>query len=236
MSLGLIKRVIPAIDIEDFETARSVVDNFSDDIEYVKIGMQAFYGYGERIIPYLQDKGLRLFLDLKLCDIPNTVSSAIRSLVRYRFDMLTVHISGGEKMLLDSTRILKELLPDAGLIGVTILTSLGDKELSSLGYRDGVKDAIQKMCKIALDSGLYGIVCSAKDLDFVKPIVNNRLKIITPGIRLADENSQDQIRVETPLNAFRKGSDYIVMGRSLILGDIRGNLERLRIHLLASED
>jgi orotidine-5'-phosphate decarboxylase len=231
LSTELIKRVIPAIDINDFETAKKLVNEMAKSFEYVKIGMQAFYGYGEKIIPYSRDKGFKIFLDLKLCDIPNTVSSAIRSLSRYRFDLLTVHISGGEKMLSEAVKTLKEILPASHLIGVTVLTSLGDQELNSIGYRDGVRDVVQSMCNIALSSGLYGIVCSAKDLSFVKPIVNDRLKIITPGIRLPEDNTQDQKRVETPLQAFQRGADYIVMGRSLLNGGIKRNIDRLQSHL-----
>ncbi len=223
----LLKRIIVALDVPDFEKARDVVDHTKGTFEYIKIGMQAFYGYGDRILPYVKDLGFKIFLDLKLCDIPNTVSSAIRSLARYQFDLLTVHISGGKKMLEEAVIALRDINPYAGIVGVTVLTSLSADDLVSLGYRSSLKDIVTTMCRLAVDSNLYGIVCSAADLDFVVPIVKGRLKIITPGIRLTDDKRSDQKRVETPINAFAKGSDFIVMGRAVIEGDIKANIDRL---------
>ncbi|MCX7959019.1 MAG: orotidine-5'-phosphate decarboxylase [Deltaproteobacteria bacterium] len=232
MSEELLKKVIVAIDVPDFDRARHIVDEVSGHLEYVKIGMQAFFGFGEQIIPYARERGFKIFLDLKLCDIPNTVSSAIKSLSKYRFDLLTVHISGGEKMLREAVSTLADVLPDSKIIGVTVLTSLGENDVKSIGYRSGVREAVTDMVGLALVSGIYGIVCSASDLGFVKTHAGDRLKIITPGIRLPDDSAFDQKRVETPMSAFGSGADFIVMGRPLIEGEIKNNLERLTQHLM----
>ncbi len=231
MNDDYISRVIVAVDVTDFESAKYIADSTHGLLKYLKIGMQAFYAYGERIIPYAKERGFNVFLDLKLCDIPNTVSSAIRSLSKYRFDLLTVHIIGGEKMLGDAVLALKDVLPDAGLLGVTVLTSLGGDDLRSIGFRSDLRDAVTDMCNLALKCNLYGIVCSAADLGFVGPLAGGRLKIITPGIRMPDDSASDQKRIETPKRAFESGADFIVMGRSVIAGDIAQNLERLRSHL-----
>ncbi|MCX7944486.1 MAG: orotidine-5'-phosphate decarboxylase [Deltaproteobacteria bacterium] len=235
MNKELLKRVIAAVDVPTFEEAKIVIDETRGRLEYVKIGMQSFFGYGEQIIPYARAQGFKIFLDLKLCDIPNTVSSAIKSLAKYGFDLLTVHVGGGEKMLRDATKTLKEILPTSGIIGVTILTSLSDDDVKSIGFRAGVREAITDMVALALDTGIYGIVCSASDLGFVKTLVGNRLKIITPGIRLPGDPALDQKRVESPLAAFESGADFIVVGRSLIEGDIKSNLDRLTQHLINRE-
>lgn len=230
--MNLLSKVIVAIDLKEPPEARRVVDAVAGRSEFVKIGMQAFYGYGDDIIKYSLDKGLKVFLDLKLCDIPNTVSSAIRSLAKYNFDLITVHISGGEKMLSDANAALKDCLPDAGIVGVTVLTSLSDSDLDMLGYRGDIRDTVLGMCEIAQRTKIYGIVCSAGDLDFIYPSLRGDLKIITPSIRMPGESPGDQKRVVTPRVAFEKGAHFIVMGRSIIRGDIGENLKRVEEDLI----
>ncbi len=235
MSMDLLNRVIVAVDVPYLEEAKNVIDETRGIFQYAKIGMQAFFGFGDYIIPYAKDSGFKIFLDLKLCDIPNTVSFAIRSLARYRFDLLTVHISGGYEMLRDSVNTLSDVLPDAGILGVTILTSLNDKDLKSVGFDKGVRDVIKDMVNLAISTKLYGIICSASDLEYITPIAKGNLKIITPGIRLTDNPVLDQKRVETPIRAFESGADFIVMGRPIIEGDIKSNIKRLKGHLLGME-
>jgi len=228
-----LSRVIVALDVKSFDEAEKILCHLSNRVEYVKIGMQAFFGYGERIIPSAKDKGYKVFLDLKLCDIPNTVSSAIKSLSKYRFDLLSVHISGGLEMLKSASRAIKENLSDAGIIGVTILTSLNEEDISSIGYETPIESTVDKMVRLACDAGITGVVCSAKEIERVRDVSKGGLKIITPGIRLDMDSTQDQKRVETPKVAFLRGADYVVMGRSIIEGDIKSNLDRVEMHLSA---
>lgn len=231
MSNELLKKVIVAVDVPDFDKAREIVNFTKDYFEFVKIGMQGFYGYGEKIIPYAQDKGFKIFLDLKLCDIPNTVALAIKSLAKYRFDLLTVHINGGEMMLREAVKSLRDVLPTSGIIGVTILTSLSEDDLRLMGYRASLKDVLSSMAAMAVNTNLYGIVCSALDIEEMKNSALGKLKIITPGIRLPSDEKTDQKRVETPKKAFELGADFIVMGRPIIDGDIKANIDRLIEHL-----
>jgi len=230
-----LSKVIVALDVASIREAEQILNSLAGRVEFVKIGMQAFFGYGERIIPYAKDRGFKVFLDLKLCDIPNTVSSAIKSLSRHKFDLLTVHISGGLEMLRSANIAIKDILPEAGIIGVTILTSLGEEEISSIGYQTPMYETIEKMIRLACEANITGVVCSAREIERVRDISKGGLKIITPGIRLDTDSAQDQKRVETPRVAFLRGADYVVMGRSIINGDIQANLDRVELHLSSKE-
>ncbi len=169
-------------------------------------------------------KGLRnkiTFGDYKLADIPNTCVAAIKSVKDLRLNYITIHVSSG----LSAIKAAKKVAGSTKLIGVTILTSLDNKSLKEIGYNKNVKDLVLHQARLAAKAKLDAIVCSPQEIKIVKKVFKK--EIITPGIRLAGENRGDQKRVLTPKEAFENGATAIVMGRSLIKGNIKKNIQRL---------
>ncbi len=169
-------------------------------------------------------KGLRnkiTFGDYKLADIPNTCVAAIKSVKDLRLNYITIHVSSG----LSAIKAAKKVAGSTKLIGVTILTSLDNKSLKEIGFNKKVKDLVLHQARLAAKAKLDAIVCSPQEIKIVKKVFKK--EIITPGIRLAGENRGDQKRVLTPKEAFENGATAIVMGRSLIKGNIKKNIQRL---------
>ena len=161
-----------------------------------------------------------IFADLKLHDIPNTCSSAIRALKDLKINYLTIHISSG----LNSLKAAKKVSGKTKLIGVSILTSLDDKELKEIGFNKKIKDLVLHQARLAEKAGLDGIVCSAKEAKIVKRIFKK--EIITPGIRF-NSKSNDQKRVLSPSKAYKNGADWLVIGRNITKGNIKKNIQSL---------
>ena len=219
------EKIICALDLNDLDRASLLIENIKYDIVY-KVGMEFFYNFGFDGINVLKKKkkNLKIFLDLKLHDIPNTVSMSLKPLIKFvKPFMITLHIAGGEKMLNEAVYVVNNLSKNWDhrpmTIGVTILTSLSQRDLDNLGHRKPLKDYVLKYAKIANKAGLDGIVCSPLEITFIKELFGNKLKIITPGIRLDKSKKNDQSRVLTPEKAFQAGSDFIVMGRTLLNSD-----------------
>ena len=169
-------------------------------------------------------KGLRnkiTFGDYKLADIPNTCVAAIKSVKDLRLNYITIHVSSG----LSAIKAAKKVAGSTKLIGVTILTSLDNKSLKEIGFNKNVKDLVLHQARLAAKAKLDAIVCSPQEIKIVKKVFKK--EIITPGIRLTGENRGDQKRVLTPKEAFENGATAIVMGRSLIKGNIKKNIQRL---------
>ena len=169
-------------------------------------------------------KGQITFGDYKLADIPNTCASAIKAVRDLKFDYLTIHISSG----LEALKAAKKVSGKTKLIGVTILTSLNNKSLKEIGFSKKVEKIVLQQANLAKKAELDGIVCSAKEVKIVKKVFKK--EIITPGIRF-ESNSNDQKRVLTPKEAFKNGSDWLVIGRPITKGNINSNLENLINHL-----
>lgn len=212
-------RIIVALDqmsLDDIDTFLKREDN---PFTFVKVGLELFVKYGPDLIHKIHnDYKKKIFLDLKLHDIPVTVSRAVHSLKNLPIDMLTVHLGGGEKMLEETLREARNSIPRCKILGVSFLTSL---EASDLYHIYGITDpeiAFKRLFKLAETSGIDGVICSPLEAKMVKEQFKNLLAV-TPGIRFADEisgvNVQDQKRVATPQEAFALGADYLVMGRSL---------------------
>ena len=194
-----------------------------------KFGLQFFYSKGGR--RFLENFKSEFFLDIKLKDIPQTALSAIDSLkdlkkCRY----ITVHVSGGLEMLKAITKKTKRVNKNIKVLGVTILTSLDNRSLKEIGHTKSVKQLVLKQADLIIKSGCDGIVCSAQEAKLVRKKYKN-LYIVTPGIRLPGDDANDQSRVMTPNNAFYNNVSGIVMGRSLIKGNIKKNIQRLIDHL-----
>ena len=172
----------------------------------------------------LKLKNKIIFIDLKLNDIPNTMSSTLKSLKDLRINYLTVHISSGLKALKE----VKKVCGKIKIVGVTTLTSLDNKDLKSIGHKRSLKDIVAFQAKLANKANLDAIVCSPHEVKFVKKYFYK--EIITPGIRISLKLN-DQKRVMTPRDAFKQGSDWLVMGRDLTKGNIKSNFKKLSDHL-----
>ena len=177
---------------------------------------------GRHFVSSLKDK--TIFADLKLHDIPNTCVSAIKAIKDLKVNYLTIHISSGLKALSSAKKVSGKIK----LVGVTILTSFDDKALKQIGYNKGVKKLVFHQAKLASKAKLDAIVCSAQEVSIVKKVFKK--EIITPGIRFNSKNN-DQKRTLTPKQAFKNGSDWLVIGRPITKGNIQKNINRLIDHL-----
>ena len=202
--------IILALDVDTLEKAEQFVDKLYPKIKIFKVGIHLFTAYGPRIIEMVNKKGAEVFLDLKFFDIPNTVSGAIRSAVRLKVKMLTLHILGDEDMLRnavaaaeDEANKIKTKKPL--LIGVTVLTS---KETTS--------SDVLTLAKIGIDCGLDGVVCSAREAPLLRKEINKDFVIVTPGIRPSGVSSNDQKRTATVEEAIESGSNFLVIGRPIL--------------------
>ena len=225
------KKIICALDFDDFSRAENFIKAIDYDIIY-KVGMEFFYRFGIDGIRKITNikKDIKLFLDLKLHDIPNTVERAIFPLVtNVRPYMLTLHVAGGKKMLQNSVLAATEASKKGNvqkplLLGVTVLTSLNNKDLKEMGHTISITQSVENYSNIAKKAKLDGIVCSPLEVKLVKNMHGNSLKVITPGIRLENSSNDDQSRFLSPKEAFNMGSDYIVMGRPLIKSSDPNNI------------
>ena len=218
-------KIFIAIDTKSINRARSIITqsklkNFK--IGY-KFGLEFINSkHGRKFISKMRNE--IVFIDLKLHDIPNTMSSALISLKDLKINYLTVHISSGLKALKE----VKKVSGKIKIVGVTTLTSLDMKDLKSLGYKKPLKEVVKLQSKLAQKANLDGIVCSPHEVKFVKKIFSK--EIITPGVRISSKIS-DQKRVMTPKEAFEQGSDWLVIGRELTKGNIKNNFKKLSDHL-----
>ncbi len=216
-------QIICALDFDDFSKAENFIKSVNYDIVY-KVGMEFFYRFGIDGIRKISDakKNIKIFLDLKLHDIPNTVERAIYPLVtNVRPYMVTLHVAGGRKMLHNAVFAATEASKNSNiqkplLLGVTILTSLNNKDLEEMGHSISITQSVENYSNIAKKANLDGIVCSPLEVKLVKNMHGKSLKVVTPGIRLERSLNDDQSRFLSPKEAFNMGSDFIVMGRPLI--------------------
>ena len=194
-----------------------------------KFGLQFFYSkFGRKFLENFKND---FWLDLKINDIPQTALSAINSIKDLRkCKYITVHVNGGLDMLIAVKKRTKKINKKIKVLGVTILTSLNDKSVKEIGYTKSVKQLVLKQAGLIKKSGCDGIVCSAKEAKLIRKKYKN-LIVITPGIRLPGDSANDQTRIMTPNEAFKNKVSGIVMGRSLIQGNIKNNIKRLIDHL-----
>ena len=191
-----------------------------------KIGLEFFLSPKGRYFIEKQ-KGEKIFLDLKLNDIPNTCVSAIYSLRDLKnISYLTVHVHGGLEMLKATKKAAKKINNKLKILGVTVLTSFSNSSIKKLGHTKSIKELVKKQASLAKLAKLDGVVCSGHEAKFLKKICKN-MEIITPGIRLAGDSKGDQKRIMTPKQAFKNGATSIVMGRSITKGNIKNNIQKL---------
>ena len=211
------KDVIVALDFDSKKKTMDFLDKFSEEI-YVKVGMELFYKEGPEIVKELKKRGHKIFLDLKLHDIPNTVMSATRSLMNLETDMINYHIAGGSEMLKRATDEAKSINPDIITLGITMLTSTSEEMMHDeilIKEALSLEDTVLSYAETGKKSGLSGVVCSALEVPEIKEVLGEDFLTVTPGIRLKSVNNDDQKRVVTPEDARELGSDYIVVGRPI---------------------
>ena len=211
------KDVIIALDFPSGDVALDFLKNFEGQEVYVKVGMELFYKEGPSIIKEIKKLGHKIFLDLKIHDIPNTCKGATNSLISLDVDMINYHIAGGKKMLSEATEIIHNEKKDIISLGVTMLTSTDEelmhKELK-IDENKSLDEIVLSYAKLAKEANLSGIVCSALEVPKIKENLGEDFITVTPGIRKV-KNTDDQKRVVTPSEARELGSDYIVVGRPI---------------------
>jgi orotidine-5'-phosphate decarboxylase len=204
--------VAVALDAPDLDTAARWAALVTPHVSTVKIGLELYLRYGPDVVATVRGaSGVEVFLDLKLYDIPATVAGACRVVSRLRPEILTVHASGGPDMV----RAAVESAPGCSVAAVTVLTSLGDSDMSAMGVSGPVSDMVLRLSAMAVAAGARGLVCSAHEVAAVRAEVGPDVTLITPGVRPAGADLHDQARVATPEEAIRAGADLLVIGRPI---------------------
>lgn len=211
--------IITALDFKTSQAALAFVDNVDPSLTRLKVGKELFTAAGPALVEQLQAKGFEIFLDLKFHDIPNTVAGAVRAAASLGVWMVNVHASGGPRML-DAAREAVPVAGDSGgtrLIAVTVLTSMDDAELSSVGVQKTASQQVSALTQLSVDHGLDGVVCSALEVELIRSIAPPTFLTVTPGVRPADADvlNDDQRRIMTPREAIDAGSNYLVIGRPI---------------------
>jgi len=207
------KRIIVALDVADADAALALAARLDPKRCRVKVGKELFVAAGPEVVRRLQERGYEVFLDLKFHDIPNTVAGACRAAARLGVWMMNVHASGGEAMLRAAREAIETVVRPPLLIGVTVLTSLAEADLERVGYAGSVIENVERLARLSRACGLDGVVCSAEEAPLVRKATGDDFILVTPGIRLAGERSDDQARIVTPPEAIRRGANYLVIGR-----------------------
>ncbi len=212
MKKSLSERLIIALDYSDPGQAKQLVNQLAPLGVGFKVGLELFMAGGPALVRDLSTR-CRLFLDLKFHDIPNTVAAAVRSAASLNVWMLNVHAGGGRKMLSAAREALEGFDQRPILIGVTVLTSMDDQEMTETGCPGLIIDRVRQLAVLTSECGLDGVVCSPLEIDEVKQSAPANFITVTPGIRAPDEAAQDQSRIATPAKVIRAGGDYLVVGR-----------------------
>ncbi len=219
------EKLIIALDVASPDKAMDIVDRLGDYAHVFKVGFELFVSAGPAIVEQIQKKGKKVFLDLKFHDIPNTVSHAAIAATRLGVYMFNIHASGGLDMMRrcrDSVEntCLKENIPKPRIVGVTVLTSIGNESLKNeICIQHSLKTHVKHLAALALTAGLDGVVASPHEISMIKQNFGQNFIVVTPGIRPSWVPPDDQMRTATPREALKDGADYIVMGRGILKQD-----------------
>ncbi|WP_288996701.1 orotidine-5'-phosphate decarboxylase [uncultured Psychrobacter sp.] len=220
--------VVVALDNMTMEASLALADKLDPALCRLKVGKELFTRCGPDIIKALHQRQFEVFLDLKFHDIPNTTAQAVLAAADLGVWMVNVHASAGlEAMSLAKQRLLDNNL-DTLLIAVTVLTSMDNQALTQTGITDGLDTQVSRLAQLTKQAGLDGVVCSAQEAQSLKALCGQDFKLVTPGIRLAEDNADDQKRICTPAQALQDGADYLVIGRSITqAADPASKLQRI---------
>ncbi|MFT5121166.1 MAG: orotidine-5'-phosphate decarboxylase [Psychrobacter glaciei] len=207
--------VIVALDNMTLDASLALADQLDPTLCRLKVGKELFTRCGPDIVKALHQRDFEVFLDLKFHDIPNTTAQAVLAAAELGVWMVNVHASAG----LEAMSLAKQRLLDNGfetlLIAVTVLTSMDNQALMQTGITDGLGAQVSRLAQLTKQAGLDGVVCSAQEAKVLKALCGKDFKLVTPGIRLAEDSADDQKRICTPSQALMEGSDYLVIGRSI---------------------
>ncbi len=210
------EKIIIALDFDEEAKALALLQTLKGHSVWVKIGMELFYSAGPKVIHEAKNIGFKVFLDLKLHDIPNTVEHALKSLCKLPLDMINVHAAGGSEMMKRASGAVKTDAKSPLLIAVTQLTSTTVEQMNCEQRIPGdIVESVSHFAKLAKESGCDGVVSSPHEVQAIKLICGSRFLTVTPGIRPSDSDKQDQKRVTTPKEALLLGTDYMVIGRPI---------------------
>ncbi len=207
--------VIVALDSPSMDAALAMVDRLDPELCRLKVGKELFTRSGPAIVQALHQRQFEVFLDLKFHDIPNTTAQAVLAAAEMGVWMVNVHASAGIKAMALAKQRLVEGNYDTLLIAVTVLTSMDASALAQIGVTDTLDAQVSRLAKLTQQAGLDGVVCSAQEAKVLKALCGENFKLVTPGIRLPEDNADDQQRICTPNQALNDGADYLVIGRSI---------------------
>jgi len=211
--------LILALDVPDRAAANATLDRVGPDLKWVKLGLQLFVKEGPALLDDVAARGHSIFLDLKLHDIPNTVASAVKSLAGQPVGLLTIHACGGREMVTAAAEAAREALPEATVLAVTVLTSMNRAALADTGVDAETDEQVLRLGRLATEAGAGGLVCSPQELRLLRKELAPGTVLVTPGVRPAGADLNDQQRVMTPAQAAELGSSYIVVGRPILKAD-----------------
>jgi orotidine-5'-phosphate decarboxylase len=211
--MGAKEKIIVPLDVASPLKARELIDRLAGKVGCFKIGLQLFVAAGPTIVQEVKASGTKVFLDLKFHDIPNTVHHAVQSACALGVDMLTIHLCGGPEMCQAAVEGRGE--SPVLLLGVTVLTSQNDRTLAEVGMKASVADQVLLLATLAKAAGIAGLITSPREVRSLRDRFGSYFTIVTPGVRPANSDRNDQKRVMTPLEALEAGADYLVIGRSI---------------------
>jgi orotidine-5'-phosphate decarboxylase len=214
-AIAAVERVIVALDVPDMAGLSTFLDRLEGQPRFYKVGLELFVAEGASAVEAVQKRGGKVFLDLKLHDIPETVARAVASAASLGAELLTVHTAGGFEMMRRAVQVAKESAKGKpGILGVTVLTSLSEEDLRADGITGTMREAVVRRAKLAEKAGAAGIVCSPQEVADVRA-ASGTLALVVPGVRPAGAALGDQKRVATPASAIAAGADYLVVGRPI---------------------
>lgn len=210
-------QLIVALDVPSLAEARSAMRKMPAEALWIKVGLELYTAEGPAIVREIRDSGRKVFLDLKLHDIPNTVSRSVNAACALGVQMLTIHAAGGRVMIRAAVDALHAANnPGLSLVAVTMLTSLGPDDMTDLGISRTVPEQAAALGRLAIDCGANGVVCSAHEAAALRALLGPNAILVTPGIRPANGIAGDQKRVATPTMAVRSGATHLVVGRPIL--------------------
>jgi orotidine-5'-phosphate decarboxylase len=213
--INIRERLIIALDVPNAAQAQRLVQAIGDSGVFYKVGLELFTAAGPAFVNELVQSGKKVFLDLKIHEIPNSAAGAVRSAAALGVSMVTVHASGGSKMLRAAAEASASTQQAPIVLGVTVLTSLADSELQELGFKSNAAEQVIRLANLAKSAGCGGVVASPQEASLLRKSLGPAMAIVTPGIRPAGSDIADQQRIATPSEALRSGASHIVVGRPI---------------------